>query len=253
MKILIIEDEMPAAQRLSKMVLAVQPEAKMLAILDSIESSVAWFKSHDVPDLIFMDIHLADGSSFEIFNYITIAAPIIFTTAYNEYALKAFEVNSIDYLLKPVKREQLERGLMKYQQLNKNVLAENSITELLKYINPSASYRTRFLVHFADKIAAIENHEIAYFHSQEKIVFLVTQQNKKFVLDLTLDELEKSLNPKEFFRLNRQFIAKLPSITDIFNHFNGKLKIKLQPKIEEEIFVSRERAPRFKEWLGGVE
>ena len=252
MNVLIIEDEIPAVQRLSKMMLNANSEIKIIAVLDSIETSVKWLKENPAPDLIMMDIHLADGSSFEIFNHISVTSPIIFTTAYNEHALKAFEVNSIDYLLKPVKSEHLDRALAKLHNFTKDSSSENSIKEMIKLLNTPNVYKTRFRVNLSDKIMTIEEADIAYFQSEGKIVFLVSKENKKFVLDFTLEELEKSLNPKEFFRLNRQFIVKLSSITDIFNHFNGKLKIKLQPKIEEEIFVSRERAAKFKEWLDGI-
>ncbi|HVD98136.1 MAG TPA: LytTR family DNA-binding domain-containing protein [Cytophagaceae bacterium] len=250
MNVLIVEDEIPAAQRLSKMMLTADPGINILAVVESIEQSIGWLKKNPAPDLIMMDIHLADGSSFEIFHQVQITCPVIFTTAYNEYALKAFEVNSIDYLLKPIKTEHLDRALGKFKKF-KGTSQEGSLQDLIRMLHPATAYKTRFLVHFSDKLISVEEQEVAYFHSEEKIVFLVTGEGKRYVIDSTLEELEKVVNPKEFFRLNRQFIARLNSITDIFNHFNGKLKIKLAPAVTEEIYVSRERAPRFRSWLDG--
>ncbi|HSY60455.1 MAG TPA: response regulator, partial [Cytophaga sp.] len=165
MKVLIVEDEFPAAQRLSKMILELRPDVEILAVLDSIESSIEWLKKHDAPNLLFLDIHLADGSSFEIFNHITIQVPVIFTTAYHEYALKAFEVNSIDYLLKPVKKEQLEKAFAKYKNFSGGSVQQQSIGDLMQLLQPVPVYKARFMVQYADKISTIDERQIAYFYS----------------------------------------------------------------------------------------
>jgi two-component system LytT family response regulator len=252
MNILIIEDEIPAAKRLEKLLLEHQPKAQILAKLDSIEASINWFQSHIMPDIVFMDIELADGQSFEIFNKINISAPVVFTTAYDEFALKAFQVNSIDYLLKPIDITALANTFEKLDVLkksaSKHVTQSPDIDKLIKSFM-LGNYKSRFLVKMGERLFTIETPKIAYFISEEKLTFMITDDNKKYVIDQTLDEVEKSLDPKMFFRLNRQIIASLKSISNIHTHFNGKLKIILKPEHKEEVLVSREKASFFKEWL----
>jgi two-component system, LytTR family, response regulator LytT len=256
MKILIIEDEHLAARKLQKLVLEIDPTLQIVGMTDSIESSVEWLESNPQPDLILMDIELADGQSFEIFNRTKVKSTIIFTTAYDEYALKAFKVNSIDYLLKPVRQEELTKALDKFKTLKSSNAAaegqinlENLLTEL-GLTQTGKSYRERFLVKQGQKFITIEATEIAFFYAEDRVNFLKTKAGQKFIIDYTLDELEGQLDPSLFFRLNRQFIAHVKSIESVHPFFNGKLKIHLKPTIEAEVLVSREKASDFKEWLG---
>mgnify|MGYP002777084424 CR=1 FL=1 len=248
MKIVIIEDEIPAARRLEKMVKELDTNIEILAKLDSIETAVAWFGLHGHPDVAFMDIELADGQSFEIFKQVEIKCPVIFTTAYDEYALKAFKVNSIDYLLKPIEAEALKQSFEKWKSLQ-NVHSSYDIQSLVDSITGKKDYKKRFLVRLGDRLISVENEHIAYFLTEDKYSFLVTTDNKKYILDQPLDEIERQLNPLEFFRLNRQFIAPHKSISGIHSHLNGKLKVSLLPAQKDEIFVSREKAAEFKSWL----
>ncbi len=254
MKILIIEDEAPAARRLAALVRDAQPGAEILEIIDSVESSVKWLAAHRPPDLIFMDIQLADGLSFDIFARVEVKAPVIFTTAYDEYALKAFKVNSVDYLLKPVDPEELTNSLRKLQTLRDQFtppLDTAVLRSLVQSLRPDQpQFKTRFLVRFADKLVFIQADDVAYFIAEDKYVFVITRDNKKYPLDHTLDELDTMLDPSVFFRLNRKFISHLKSIQSIHTYFNGKLKLHLVPAEPEEVTVSRERAALFKKWLG---
>ena len=254
MKILIIEDEAPAARRLAALVRDAQPGAEILEIIDSVESAAKWLAAHRSPDLIFMDIQLADGLSFDIFGRVEVKAPVIFTTAYDEYALKAFKVNSVDYLLKPVDPDELSNSLRKLQTLRDQFappLDAAVLRSLVHSLRPDQpQFKTRFLVRFADKLVFIQADDIAYFIAEDKYVFVITRDNKKYPLDHTLDELDTTLDPSVFFRLNRKFISHLKSIQSIHTYFNGKLKLHLVPAEPEEVTVSRERAALFKKWLG---
>lgn len=247
MNYLIIEDEGPAARRLLKMIQETAPELENLAILDSVESSIAWFQQNEMPDLLFLDIQLSDGLSFELFKSCPIDCPVIFTTAYDEYALQAFKLNSIDYLLKPIIKEDLQGAIAKFNK-NKMVIQKDwqSLIEELKPKN----YKSRFLLKKGQGFIPVNSEEIAYFHAQEKMVILVTHHKEQFVVDETLDSLEKSMNPKYFYRANRSYLVSAKSVKELRNSFNGKLKLLLEPKApDEEIFVSRDRASDFKEWL----
>jgi DNA-binding LytR/AlgR family response regulator len=254
MKILIIEDEAPAARRLVSLIRGTEPGADILDTIDSVQSAVKWLQTHRSPDLIFMDIQLADGLSFDIFSQVEVQAPVIFTTAYDEYALKAFKVNSVDYLLKPIEPEELHNSLLKLQKMRDQFaspLDQQVLRSLVQSLQPGQpQFKNRFLVRFADKLVFIQAEDIAYFRAEDKYVFILTRENKKYPLDHTLDELDSLLDPAIFFRLNRQFIANLRSIQSIHSYFNGKLKLHLQPAPEEEVTVSRERSAAFKKWLG---
>jgi DNA-binding LytR/AlgR family response regulator len=251
MKILSIEDEMPASSRLKKILQDFKPETEVLAILDSIEASVHWLQTHPTPELIFMDIQLADGLSFGIFEQIEVKTPVIFTTAFDEYTLKAFKVNSIDYLLKPIDIEELKQSLQKFEQLQERFVPPKlPLEELLNAMQKDKpAYKSRFLVKLGERLIAVPQDNIAYFFAEQKVVLLITEDSKKYALDYTLDELETMLNPNDFFRLNRQFIAKFTAIRQIHQYFKGKLKVEIQPTIDKEILVSREKASVFKEWL----
>jgi two-component system response regulator LytT len=257
MKVIIIEDEALAARQLKAMVQECDETIEILTILDSVETSVNWLRTHERPDLMLMDIELVDGQSFEIFNQIEIKSPVIFTTAYNEYAIQAFRVNSIDYLLKPIDEDALRRSLNKFRDLKKlygtidNQLNINELVSLIKQTKPVLSeYRERFLLKQGSRLVPIEIEEIAYFYSQERLSFVKTWDERSYVVDYTLDELECLLNPKHFFRANRQVILCAKSVDKVHLHFNSRLKLDLKPFATEEVFISRDKAGEFRNWMG---
>jgi DNA-binding LytR/AlgR family response regulator len=250
MNILLIEDERPAANRLKQLIQQILPNAEIMEYLDSITSAVEWFKSHQAPDLIFCDIQLADGLSFEIFDRVKISAPIIFTTAFDQYAIKAFKLNSVDYLLKPIDPKELANAIEKYQSLKlKTNIDLSQIKELLQ--PQSKEFKSRFMVKFGEKIQSVLTTETAFFYSEERITFLQTNEGKKYILDYTLDQLENMLDSKEFFRLNRKYIASFGAIAEIHTYSNSRLKIKLSDCADNDILVSREKVGVLKEWLDG--
>lgn len=250
MNILIIEDENPAAKRLMQLIKEVLPKAFLYGNLDSIESSIDWLSSNPAPDLIFCDIQLADGLSFSIFEKIEVNSPIIFTTAFDQYAIKAFKLNSIDYLLKPIDPKELKHAIEKFQQqIQTPTLDFNKIKEIIQAENKT--YKSRFLVKIGEKIQSIQASDAAYFYSEERITFLKTYENKKFILDYTLDQLENMLEPKQFFRLNRKYITSFSSISEIHTYSNSRLKIILKDCSDNDILVSREKVGAFKDWLDG--
>lgn len=253
MKIFIIEDEQPAGERLKKMVLELIPDASIPEIPVSISSAVKWLKNNPAPDLILMDIHLADGPSFEIFKEVHVASPIIFVTAYDQYALDAFKLNSVDYLLKPVKKEELQRSIEKYRQLTN--FNTSQIAELLKQMGGNKSSKDlqkRIIIRYGDTIKMVEISDVAYFYTEDKINFLCTKDNLRYPIDQNLDELEGMIDPAIFFRINRQFIVNISAIEKMLAWSKSRVKIILKPSIEIETIVSTERSPHFKEWLTGV-
>jgi DNA-binding LytR/AlgR family response regulator len=251
---LIIEDEPLAASRLEKMLHQTGFPIQVLAVLESVSQSLSWFQSQPAPDLILSDIQLGDGISFQIFEKIPPPAPVIFTTSYDEYAIRAFRIQSIDYLLKPVKAEELKSALQKFSELQKMQaplqLLQQQMAQLMQQLEPGKSgrYKERFLVRQADQLIPVPVSEIAYFFTRNDWVCLQTMEDKQYLVDFRLDELEELLDPALFFRLNRQFIAAASSLRKAHNHLNGKLKIDLSPHPEEEVFVSREKAGQFKSW-----
>lgn len=250
MEILIIEDESPAAKRLTQLVSELMPNSRIHGNLDSITSAVAWFQKNPAPDLIFCDIQLADGHSFEIFKQVRITSPIIFTTAYDQYAIKAFKLNSVDYLLKPLDPKELAAAIKKFEVHRTQLLLPlDQLREML--IPKSESYKSRFLVRFGEKIQSIQISEIAFFFSEERVTFLQTRDGKRYILDFTLDQLQESLDPKSFFRLNRKYIASFDAIAEIHTYSNSRLKIKLHHCSDNDILVSREKVAELKEWLDG--
>ena len=253
MKAIIVEDEDIAAKSLQLLITETDAEIEVLATLQSIEESVEWFRSRPMPDLVFMDIHLADGSSFSIFEEINILCPIIFTTAYDEYALKAFEVNSIDYLLKPISKKHLERAIFKLKNLKikpeENIKLFNKLLEGIKQTKPS--YKTYFLVAEKDRLIPLATDEIAYIYINSGIVKAVTLNNKASYLDQSLDDIAQQLNPTSFFRANRQFIVSHKAIKDISLWFGGKLSLNLTTSVSEHIFVSKAKVSEFKKWFAG--
>lgn len=255
MKALIIEDEYPAAERLTKLVYKADPTMEIAAVLESIEAAKRWFASHPAPDLIFSDIQLSDGLSFVIFEEIDVKSPIIFTTSYDEYAIKAFKVKSIDYLLKPIKPYELVAAIEKFKETQVAFSANDYTLKMQSLLDSlpmtGRKYKTRFLVQQQDQLLPIPQEQIAYFFTANEMVCLVRNDNRQFLVDYTLEELEKLLNPSYFFRLNRQYIAALPAVQKIHTYFNGKLKLELHPEPSHDILISREKAPYFKEWMEG--
>ena len=254
MNVIIIEDEAPAFRRLEKILLEIDPSIEIIEVLDSVEDTVKWLNNHDHPDLAFMDIQISDGISFQIFEEVELSCPVIFTTAFDEYLLRAFKVNSIDYLLKPIKREDLERSLNKYRNLRQNTVSPQldqlNMVELLSQINLTETrYKSRFLVKQGDKMLAIKVEDVVCFQSKHGIVHIHTKNEKSYLTDFTLDELNGQLEPQSFCRANRQFIVNADFITTVHKHFKGKLLVEMVHFTEEQILVSSERATSFKQWL----
>lgn len=249
MKVLIIEDEHIAAMALQELIKEVDESIEILTVLQTIEESVEWFNTHAMPDLLFLDIHLADGSSFAIFDEVEVSCPIVFTTAYDEYALKAFELNSIDYLLKPINKNDLQRAITKYENFAGAHSSQDDILNLITNIKQSQRvYKTNFLVPERDKLIPLPVKEIAYIYIDGKHVKAFTFSNKSFEMEYTLDELSHQLNPQEFFRANRQFIIAHSAIKDASVWFGNKLSINMKVPIPEKIIVSKARVKEFKMW-----
>lgn len=250
MKVLIIEDEIPAAKRLRKLISQYCPEAKVMDVVDSVEGATQWLDTFEKPDLIFMDIQLSDGLSFDIFNQTEVISPVIFTTAYDQYALKAFKVNSVDYLLKPIDPEELQSAFAKFRNLHQQAQEydRTAIQNLISSITQKG-YKERFLVKVGQQLNYVQTKEIAYFYSEEGLVYAMTNTNRRHVLDYTLEQLQDVLDPKIFFRINRKIIVSVEAIHKIHTYFNSRLKLELLPRTELEAIVSRERVGDFKSWL----
>ena len=251
--ILIIEDEEPAANRLQKMVKELEPDSNVVENIVSVFSGINWLKENPQPDLIFSDIQLSDGLSFEIFKNVEVQCPVIFITAYDQYAIDAFKVNSIDYLLKPIKREDLQAALNKFKKLTSAPAAAPAldISKVLEAFNQTkAEYKTRFIVRYGEHIKTIKIEEVAYFYTEDKINFLTTKEGRRYTIDYNLDALESMLDPKVFFRINRQFIISIHAISEMFSYSKSRVLVKLNPPAKHETIVSTERSGDFKLWLG---
>lgn len=250
MKILIIEDELPAQVQLVRMISANYPSFDVVAKIDSVKGAVDWLESNSA-DLIFMDVELSDGQCFEIFKQVKIETPVIITTAYNDYAIKAFKVNSIDYLLKPIDKVEFIEAVEKSKKFTQKPKQDfKEIEDLLSKSLPK-EYKKRFTVKLGDKILILNIQDIAYFYSEEKATFIVTAEGKRYISDLTLDALEEQLNPKDFFRISRGCITNITSIKSVSRYFNSRLKVILTPPVAEDVLVSRIRIPQFLKWLEG--
>ncbi|CCY89715.1 lytTr DNA-binding domain protein [Bacteroides sp. CAG:1076] len=254
-KAVIIEDEYPAARLLNKMIQNIRPDWEVTILPGTIEGAVNWFSEHVHPDIIFLDIQLNDGNSFIFIEQAKPQSMIVFTTAYDEYAVRAFTVNSIDYLLKPVHEARLLDAVLKFERLS-SINAENArnlsdIEFLLQSLagNREKQYRTRFLIYGARHLYTIQVADIAYFYSEEKVTFAVTRDGKAHAIDFTLNKLEEQLDSKLFFRANRQFILSADSIKSIQNYFNGKAVVNVLPPHNEAIYISREKVSLLKMWL----
>jgi two-component system, LytTR family, response regulator LytT len=248
-KSIIIEDELPNAKRLEKLLQESVFSVEVIAKLQTIKDAVDWFKNNEAPSLIFMDIRLTDGLSFEIYKKVNIESPVIFTTAYDEYALQAFKINSIDYLLKPIDKDELERSLNKF---TKHHIKPDHLS-LMGLVNriqlQQTVYRTRYLINYRDILIPVTTDEIAYFGSEFKNTYFVTHKGGKHFIDQTMEQVENEINPAVFFRISRQYIVCQKSINKIHTYFNGRLKLDLTPSCAEEIIVSREKSNALKEWL----
>ena len=252
MRVLIIEDESIAADHLRDLLVAIDAHAVVLDQLDSIKSAVLWFEKHENPDLLFLDIQLADGLSFEIFEKTEVTCPVIFTTAYDQYAIKAFKVNSIDYLLKPIVMEDLAEALNKFnKQSSKLKIVSTFDHELLAGLlqGRTKKYKEQFVVKVGDHLKTVKPMEVEMFFSQDKFTYAMTVKDKRFILDFTLDQLEDILDPSHFFRINRKYIISVDSIKDIIAYSNSRLKIALLKNQAQDMVVSRERVRDFKAWL----
>jgi DNA-binding LytR/AlgR family response regulator len=254
MKIVIVEDEPFARQELVRLLNKTGRKYELMASIDSVEDSIAWFEENPHPDLVFLDIQLADGLSFDIFNSIDLRSAVIFTTAYDAYAIKAFQLNSIDYLLKPVKSDALENALSKYDKMKRDLsgegvnLSEGKLEKLMEMMG-ARNFKNRFLIKIGDQIKSVETAEIAYFKAEDNVVFVVLKDGNKYIIDQTLEQLEQVLDPDSFFRLNRTYIADIKAIIKVSKYFNSRLLIELNPGSEDQVLVSRARVKEFLEWL----
>jgi two-component system response regulator LytT len=252
MKVVIIEDEQRAVKLLTRLLLEAEPEIEILASLESVTEAVRWFSCNPSPDLAFFDIRLSDGVSFSIFEKTAVECPVIFTTAYDEYAIRAFSVNSIDYLLKPLDKEQVSRAIEKYKKFHgsgKPLLKRAEMTALASLLaGQKPVYKSRFLLPVSDRYLSIPIGDILYFTSVEKQTMLVTKELKHLPLEMPLEKIEGEIDPKQFFRVNRQFLVSYSSVASVHTFFNGKLKIHLRGS-DSEVIISKEKSGPFKEWL----
>lgn len=250
MKVLIIEDELPAARRIEQLVRQQRPQAEVLGVIDSISEAVKWFAQNPAPELILMDIHLADGLSFDIFQLIQIQSMVIFTTAYDQYAIRAFKVNSIDYLLKPIDAEELRCALDKFDSMRGNtpIFDYSMLNQMLDNLK-NRNYRERFLVKFGNAFTYIQAQDMRFCYAEDSLVFTRMADGKKYNLDHTLEQLEQMLNPVHFFRINRKILLHIDAVDKIHPYFNNRLKLELLPSPSFEIVVSRERVQDFKNWI----
>jgi len=249
MNVLIIEDESLAAEKLEQMLKEIDASIRVIATLGSIKESVKWLMQHTA-DLIFLDIQLSDGISFSIFEQVTVTTPIIFTTAYDQYAVKAFQLNSISYLLKPIRKNDLTESLQKYKSL-KSAFSIDFDALVAHIQGRGPDYKKRFLIQIGEKIRKIEVSEIAYFFVLEKSIYLKTFQGNAYPVDFTLDKMEGMLNPEMFFRINRKYLVNMESISNMVAYSRGRIKLELRPKTDDEFdsIVSIDRSSDFKKWM----
>lgn len=250
MKVIIIEDEKPAAEKLLKAIQRTDASIEVQAVLNSIKSSVDWLQQNSMPDLLFMDIELGDGLSFKIFDKINISSPVIFCTAFDEYWQEAFEHNSIDYLLKPVKQEKLEIALNKYDKLKQHFASSFQQLQQWQQQPVGNGYKKRFLVKRGTDYISIKTDDIAYFYATHKLVCMVDNKSQKFILDQSLAEIEKQLDPSQFYRVNRKYLMNLSAIKKIKSYPKSKLQLEVEPTVSEDIIISQDAVAAFKEWMG---
>jgi DNA-binding LytR/AlgR family response regulator len=253
MTILIIEDEKVTAEALERMIRSVRSDAQIIAKIRSVEAAIDWLETHTEPDLLFCDIHLSDGNSFEIFKNVSVNCPVIFSTAYNQYAIEAFQVNSIDYLLKPLNKKEVAKALKKYEALyheRKGIDIESLEKAFLhSKKQQSPSYRSRYMAKIGDTIKPVDTEDIAYFYIEDGEVVLTTFKGKRYLPNYSLDQLDEQLNPNVFFRANRQLIVNIKAVKELHPYFKGRLILKLDPPLPEQIVISSGKVKAFKKWL----
>lgn len=249
----IIEDEPAIARNLEFTLTEIEPELTVLNKMESVQTSIAWLTENmDACDLLFMDIRLTDGLSFDIFKTIAPTVPVVFITAYDHYALEAFKVNGLDYILKPFQKEEVASALKKFKGTRgRSPESNDKILELLKYLqsNENKSYREAYLVHFQNKLIPLPVEKINWFFTEQEVVHAHTSDGKRYIIDSTLDKILTEISPKSFFRANRQFIVQRRAVRDIDFYFNGRLIVNVDPRPHEKIIVSKAKAPEFKKWL----
>jgi two-component system LytT family response regulator len=250
MKIIIIEDERPAAEKLQKAIMTCNSNVQLLVVLGSVQASVEWLQQNPLPDLIFMDIQLTDGVSFKIFDFVKVTCPVIFTTAYDDYWQEAFEYNSINYLLKPISEEKLEAAFKKLESVRQYFGAD--VQQLIRYHqNPGLEkYKKRFLVKRGNDYIAVKTEDIAYCYAVHKLICMVDKAGHKFILDKSLADLEKEIDPAVFYRANRKYLVNIAAIRKIKTYPKSKLQLEVVPASEEEIIISQENVSDFKDWMG---
>lgn len=256
MKILIIEDEPFAQKELKRLLDIAEGKFEILDMLDTVEESTEWLKTNPPPDLIFLDIQLADGISFDIFRNVEIKSPVIFTTAYDEYAIRAFQLNSIDYLLKPIKLTELIRAINKYESIKNQYEQTNAesvnITkaqlESLMGLGKK-EYKSRFVAKVGDQIKYIAVEDLAYFYAEDNVVFLVNKNADRYIIDYSIEEIDALIDPRIFYRLNRSFVAHISAIHKVYKYLNSRLKIELKPDSEKEVLISRAKVSDFMLWM----
>ncbi|MBN8863743.1 MAG: response regulator transcription factor [Sphingobacteriales bacterium] len=250
MRILIVEDEKPASQKLQKALQKCSVRGEVVACTSSISETVQWLRDNAAPDLVFMDIQLSDGVSFRIFDQIQISCPVIFVTAYDEYWQTAFEHNSIDYLLKPVKQEKLEAALAKFEKLKQYFSAHLRQLQQWQQQPQGAPYKKRFLIKRGTDYISVKTDELAYFYATHKLVCLVDTKGQKYILDESLADIERQLDPMQFFRINRKYLVNQSAIRRIRSYPKSKLQLDLEPVVSEEVIISQENVAGFKQWMG---
>jgi two-component system response regulator LytT len=254
LKVLIIEDEIPAQRLLKETLQEVAITTEVIGCLNSIKSAVAWFQNNEHPDIVLLDIQLSDGLSFDIFKQVNIESLIIFTTAYDEYAIQAFKVNSLDYLLKPIEKDELQTAFEKYNQYNKQYIQEQNsnidfkeLASLIKSEKPN--YRKRFLIQSNESFFHLPVEDIALFYSMQGITFAVTFEKREYSVNFSLENLKDQLQPDNFFKINRQFIVNIDAIKRVHSYFNGKLKLEIKPSHAEDVIIGKDKAASFKRWM----
>lgn len=253
MDVLLIEDELHAAQRVEHLLRELKPEVSKIEKIDSVKKAVQYFRNGQVPDLALMDIQLADGTSFEIFEQCSVMCPVIFITAYDEFAIKAFKVNSVDYILKPLDRDEFRKALERFDTIHRR--AEPSFDKhLLGNINEAIrmltrKFKTRFVIKVGEHLRTVETRDILFFYSQDKTTFCTTVENRNQILDYTLEQLEDILDPECFYRINRKYLVSATAIKDIIHYSNSRLKLVLRNSSDADIIVARERVQEFRAWL----
>jgi two-component system, LytTR family, response regulator LytT len=254
MKLLIIEDEIPAQRLLQKMISEVKKNIEIVGCVGSVKAAVEWFKKNEQPDVVLLDIQLSDGISFNIFKEVNVESMIIFTTAFDEYVLQAFKVNSIDYILKPFDTDDLNKAFEKYELFNRKFIKEKNGTvnydEIVSAIkNSKQEYRSRFLIQSGEHFYKLQVKDISYFYSSNKITFAVTFESREIPLDLSLEKLQEQLDPKQYFKINRQYIVNIDAILKVHTFFDGKLVVTTHPALKEKIIVGKDKAAEFKRWI----